>query len=101
MPVVAKPLPSKNGYFSRLITLIIDEHQAFNSRYVQPSENSGDIIKGAVERLYHLYESLLFTHPREFSLTKEQKARLGNHLETAYPTLIRVTWNSIIAGELN
>jgi hypothetical protein len=80
----------ENGYFSRLITLIVDEHQAFNSQYVEPSENSGEIIKVAAEQLYHLYEKLLFTKPRDFSLTKEQKARLGNHLQTAYPTLIRI-----------
>ena len=80
----------ENGYFSRLLTLIVEDHQAFNSRYVQPSENSGDTIKAAAEQLYHLYETLLFTRPREFSLTKEQKSRLGHHLETAYPTLIRM-----------
>ena len=44
----------ENGYFSRLLTLIVDEHQAFNSQYVQPSENSGDVIKAAAEQLYHL-----------------------------------------------
>ena len=80
----------ENGYFSRLLTLIVDEHQAFNSRYVQPSENSDDVIQAAAEQLFHMYESLLFAHPREFSLTKEQKDRLGNHLQTAYPTLIRM-----------
>ena len=80
----------ENGYFSRLLTLIVDEHQAFNSRYVQPSEASGDTLKVAAEQLYRLYEKLLFTKPREFSLTVEQKARLGNHLQTAYPTLIRM-----------
>ncbi len=80
----------ENGYFSRLITLIVDEHQAFNSRYVQPSENSGDVIKAAAEQLFHMYESLLFARPREFALTPEQKQRLGHHLETAYPTLIRM-----------
>lgn len=80
----------ENGYFSRLLTLIIDEHQAFNSRYVQPSENSGDTIRAAAEKLYRLYESLLFAHPREFTLTPEQQSRLGKHLETAYPTLIRM-----------
>ena len=80
----------ENGYFSRLITLIVDEHQAFNSRYVQPSDTSDTTIKAAAEQLYHLYESLLFTHPREFKLTAEQKSRLGNHLENAYPTLIRM-----------
>ena len=80
----------ENGYFSRLLTLIVDEHQAFNSQYVQPSKNSGDVIKAAAEQLYHLYEKLLFTKPREFCLTPDQRTRLGNHLETAYPTLIRM-----------
>jgi hypothetical protein len=80
----------ENGYFSRLLTLIVDEHQAFNSQYVQPSENSGDVIKAAAEQLYHLYEKLLFSKPREFCLTPDQRTRLGHHLETAYPTLIRM-----------
>ena len=80
----------ENGYFSRLLTLIVDEHQAFNSRYVQPSENSDDVIKAAAEQLYHLYEKLLFSKPGEFRLTSDQRTRLGHHLETAYPTLIRM-----------
>ena len=80
----------ENVYFSRLLTLIVDEHQAFNSRYVQSSESSDGIVKSAAEQLYHLYEKLLFTKPREFRLTQEQKSRLGLHLETAYPTLIRM-----------
>jgi len=80
----------ENGYFSRLLTLIVDEHQAFDSRYVQPSETSDETIKAAAEKLYHLYESLLFAHPREFRLTPDQRARLGHHLQTAYPTLIRM-----------
>ena len=80
----------ENGYFSRLLTLIVDEHQAFNSQYVEPSENSGDVIKAAAEQLYHLYEKLLFSKPREFCLTPDQRTRLGHHLETAYPTLIRM-----------
>ena len=81
---------SENGYFSRLLTLVVNEHQAFNSRYVQPSENSGDIIQAAAQQLYHLYESLFAAKPREFKLTDEQRTRLGKHLETAYPTLIRM-----------
>ena len=80
----------ENGYFSRLITLIVDEHQAFNSRYVEPSESSDGIVKSCAEQLYHLYDSLLFAKPREFSLTPDQRTRLGNHLQTAYPTLIRM-----------
>lgn len=80
----------ENGYFSRLLTLIVDEHQAFSSRYVESSESSDETVKSAAEQLYHLYEALLFTKPREFRLTAEQKTRLGNHLENAYPTLIRM-----------
>ena len=80
----------ENGYFSRLLTLIVEEHQAFNSRYVQPSESSDGIVKNAAEQLYRLYEQLVFSKPREFRLTPDQRDRLGNHLETAYPTLIRM-----------
>ncbi len=80
----------ENGYFSRLLTLIVDEHQAFNSQYVQPSESSDETMKTCAEQLYHLYEKLLFSKPREFRLTPDQRTRLGHHLETAYPTLIRM-----------
>ena len=80
----------ENGYFSRLLTLIVDEHQAFNSRYVLPSETSGETNQTAAEQLYHLYEKLLFTKAREFKLTPDQRTRLGKHLENAYPTLIRM-----------
>lgn len=80
----------ENGYFSRLLTLIVDEHQAFNSRYVQTSDTSDQIIRAAAEQLYRLYDSLLFARPREFALTPEQQQRLGHHLQTAYPTLIRM-----------
>jgi hypothetical protein len=73
-----------------LLTLIVDEHQAFNSQYVQPSESSDETVKTCAEQLYHLYEKLLFTKPREFRLTPDQRTRLGHHLETAYPTLIRM-----------
>ena len=80
----------ENGYFSRLLTLIVDEHQAFNSRYVQPEENSSHQLSAISHQLYHLYEQLLFSKPWEFKLTPEQRTRLGHHLETAYPTLIRM-----------
>ena len=80
----------ENGYFSRLLTLIVSEHQAFNSRYVQPAENSDEVIRAAAEQLYRLCEALFAAKPREFKLTDEQKERLGKHLETAYPTLIRM-----------
>ena len=80
----------ENGYFSRLLTLIVDEHQTFSSRYVQPSENSDEVIRAAAQQLYRLYEALYAAKPREFRLTDDQRTRLGNHLQNAYPTLIRM-----------
>ena len=80
----------ENGYFSRLLTLIVDEHQAFNSQYIQPAEDVSHQLSAVSDQLYRLYDSLLFAKPREFSLTPDQKSRLGNHLQTAYPTLIRM-----------
>ena len=80
----------ENGYFSRLLTLIVDEHQAFSSQYVQPSESSDETVKTCAEQLYCLYQHLLASKPREFKLTDDQRARLGAHLQTAYPTLIRL-----------
>jgi len=80
----------ENGYFSRLLTLIVDDVQPFSERYVQPAESSQEVITTAAEQLYHLYEKLLFSKPREFCLTPDQRERLGLHLKTAYPTLIRM-----------
>ena len=80
----------ENGYFSRLLTLVVNDIQPFSGRYVQPAENSQTIIATAAKRLYRLYESLWNAHPREFRLTDDQRTRLGQHLETAYPTLIRM-----------
>ena len=80
----------ENGYFSRLLTLIVDDVQPFSERYVQPAEASQTGIATAAEQLYHLYERLLASKPREFQLTAEQRERLGNHLQNAYPTLIRM-----------
>ena len=80
----------ENGYFSRLLTLIVDDVQPFSERYVQPAETSQSCIATAGKQLYHLYEKLLFAKPREFKLTDDQRTRLGIHLKNAYPTLIRM-----------
>ena len=80
----------ENGYFSRLLTLIVDDVQPFSERYVQPSDPSGETIHTCAEQLYHLYERLLASKPREFTLTHDQRDRLGAHLKTAYPTLVRL-----------
>ena len=80
----------ENGYFSRLLTLIVEEVQPFSERYVQPSDPSGETIHTCAEQLYHLYERLLASKPSEFALTPDQRDRLGAHLKTAYPTLVRL-----------
>lgn len=80
----------ENGYFSRLLTLIVNDVQPFSERYVQPAETSRNLIANAAEKLYYLCERLFASKPREFCLTAEQRARLGHHLQNAYPTLIRM-----------
>ena len=78
----------ENGYFSRLLTLIVHDQQAFSSRYVQPADGSNTIMTIASEQLFELCQALYRSRPIEFSLTEEQRSRLGKHLETAYPTLL-------------
>lgn len=80
----------ENGYFSRLLTLIVNDMQPFSEQYVRPAENAQELIKTCSEQLYCLYQSLFAAKPREFRLTKEQSDRLGLHLKTAYPMLIRL-----------
>ena len=80
----------ENGYFSRLLTLIVNDVQPFSEQYVRPVENAQELIKSCSEQLYYLYQSLFAAKPREFRLTKEQSDRLGLHLKTAYPMLIRL-----------
>lgn len=80
----------ENGYFSRLLTLIVNDVQPFSEQYVRPAENVQERIKTCSEQLYYLYQSLFAAKPREFRLTKDQCDRLGLHLKTAYPMLIRL-----------
>ncbi|MBR4704298.1 MAG: DUF3987 domain-containing protein [Paludibacteraceae bacterium] len=80
----------ENGYFSRLLTLIVNDQQAFSHRYVEPASGSNGVMSLAAERLYELCQALYKSRPIEFSLTAEQRARLGQHLETAYPALMQV-----------
>lgn len=80
----------ENGYFSRLLTLIVNDVQPFSVQYVRPAENAQELIKTCSEQLYYLYQSLFAAKPREFTLTKDQSDRLGLHLKTAYPMLIRL-----------
>lgn len=80
----------ENGYFSRLLTLIVNDRQPFSSRYVELAESSPAVIATAAQQLYRLYEQLWSGKPCEFRLTGEQRNRLGQHLQNAYPALIRM-----------
>ena len=78
----------ENGYFSRLLTLIVHDHQAFSSRYVEPAGGASTVMATAAEQMFRLCQALYKSQPVEFSLTPEQRTRLGHHLETAYPALM-------------
>ena len=78
----------ENGYFSRLLTLIVNDQQAFSHRYVEPANGSNCVMTIAAQQLFDLCQALYKSRPIEFSLTSEQRARLGHHLETAYPALM-------------
>ena len=80
----------ENGYFSRLLTLIVNDQQAFNHQYVEPGSGSNGVMRVAAEQLYGLYEQLYFSKPVEFALTADQRTRLGQHLENAYPMLMQL-----------
>ena len=80
----------ENGYFSRLLTLIINDQQAFSHRYVEPGSGRNGVMRVAAEQLYGLYEHLYFCKPVEFALTADQRTRLGQHLENAYPMLMQL-----------
>lgn len=80
----------ENGYFSRLLTLIVQDHQAFDSAYVEPGTAINTVMPATAKQLFALHKRLFASRPAEFSLTAEQRARLGRHLETAYPTLMQL-----------
>ena len=80
----------ENGYFSRLLTVVIKGTNPFDKRYVSSKGGQSVIPKQVGNRLLLTYESLLSAPEREWSLTDEQKERLGEHLETEYATLINL-----------
>ena len=80
----------ENGYFSRLLAVVVDECQPFSGRYARPAEDAPVIMQTAAQQLYRLYEQLLFAKPVEFRLTDEQFTRMLHHFENAYPALIKM-----------
>jgi hypothetical protein len=78
----------ENGYFSRLLTVVIKGTNPFDKRYVQSKGGQSAVPKIVGQRLLRAYEALMESGEREWSLTDDQKERLGEHLETEYGTLI-------------
>ena len=78
----------ENGYFSRLLTVVIRGTNGFDKRYVSSKGGQSAIPKIVGQRLLRTYETLMNAGEREWSLTDAQKERLGEHLETEYETLI-------------
>ena len=78
----------ENGYFSRLMTMVIRGTNPFNKAYVSSKGAQSLIPKQVGRQLLRVYEQLLNAGEREWSLTEAQKERLGEHLETEYGTLI-------------
>ncbi len=78
----------ENGYFSRLLTVVIQGTHPFDKRYVQSKGEQSAVPKIVGNRLLRAYEKLMNAGEREWSLTEEQKAQLGEHLEKEYATLI-------------
>ena len=78
----------ENGYFSRLLTVVIRGSNGFDKRFVSSKGGQSAIPKIVGNRLLRTYETLMNAGEREWSLTDAQKERLGEHLETEYETLI-------------
>ena len=78
----------ENGYFSRLLTVVIRGTNPFDKRYVSSKGGQSAVPRIVGHRLLRTYESLLASPEREWSLTDAQKERLGEHLQTEYATLI-------------
>ena len=78
----------ENGYFSRLLTVVILGSNGFDKRFVSSKGGQSAIPKIVGQRLLRTYERLMSGGEQEWSLTDAQKERLGEHLETEYETLI-------------
>ena len=78
----------ENGYFSRLLTVVIKGTNPFDKRYVSSRGGQSAVPRIIGQKLLRTYEALMNAGEREWSLTDAQKERLGEHLETEYGTLI-------------
>ena len=77
----------ENGYFSRLLPVIVRDTQPFNKSIVEADGHVEPISRQVGQQLGKLCMELYCGHEREWSLTAEQKARLASHVETEYKAL--------------
>lgn len=80
----------ENGYFSRLLPVIVRDTQPFNKSIVEADGHAEPISRQVGRKLAKLCMELYCGHEREWSLTAEQKIRLANHVETEYKALIEM-----------
>ena len=78
----------ENGYFSRLLPLIVRDTQPFNSRYVEAVAPAEPVSRQVGQQLATLCTRLYCQPEQEWSLTSAQKSRLAQHLSTEYKALI-------------
>lgn len=80
----------ENGYFSRLLTVVIRDIHPFDKCYVTAKSAYSFTPQMVGRQLLKVYKQLLVNGEQEWSLTESQKERLGVHLETEYKTLIEL-----------
>ena len=82
----------ENGFFSRLMTVVVREHQDFDGSVFQPT-NEGAEVEATINRLAYqvarMYASLN-DQEIEFRLTTEQASLLGQVMEKDYKEYVRV-----------
>lgn len=80
----------ENGYFSRLLPLIVRDTRPFDSRYVEAAAPAEPVSRQVGQQLAALCTRLYCQPQQEWSLTPQQKSRLAAHLSTEYDALIRI-----------
>lgn len=78
----------ENGYFSRLLPVIVRDTQPFDGRYVEAAAPTESISRQVGQQLAKLCAHLYCQPEQEWSLTADQKKRLAEHLSTEYKALI-------------
>jgi len=80
----------ENGYFSRLLPLIVRDTQPFDPRFVQADGHAAPVSRQVGRQLAAICAALCAQPEREWALTPNQKQRLSSRLSTEYDALIRI-----------